>query len=145
MPSANFLSAYSVITIEPSIVIPIEINMPNMTMKLNSLPNISRTNKAKRYEKGIAIPTSIEVLKPKAARTTIITKATEVKTLPCNSVIIWRANSESSLTKSTSTPSGKSSENSRTNFLTSATVSMIFVPSLLVMSIDNDCLPLILE
>ena len=65
-----------------------EMSIPNMTIKLNSLPSTRRTKRAKRYEKGIAIPTNIEVLKPNAAKTTIITNAIEVRTLPCNSEII---------------------------------------------------------
>ena len=51
----------------------------------------------KRYEKGIARPTKKEVLNPRAARTTIMTSATAVNTLPCSSEIISRANPESSL------------------------------------------------
>ena len=87
----------------------------------------------------------MEVLKPSAARTTIITRATEVRTFPCNSEIICKANSESSLTKLTSTPSGKAFDSSSTSFLTSLTVSMMFDPLLFITSMDRDCLPLILE
>ena len=59
-----------------------------MTIKLNSLSKINKTSKANKYEKGIAIPTNIDVLKPKAANTTIITSAIDVRTFPCNSEII---------------------------------------------------------
>ena len=48
IPSANFLSAYSVMTIEPSMVIPIEINIPNITIKLNSLSSTKRTSNANK-------------------------------------------------------------------------------------------------
>ena len=91
------------------------------------------------------MPTSIEVLKPRAAKTTIMTRATEVKTFPCSSEIICRANSESSLTKVISTPSGKAFDSFSTSFLTSLTVSIIFDPLLFITSIERDCLPLILE
>ena len=48
IPSANFLSAYSVTTMEPSIVMPMAISIPNITMKLNSFPRTNRTSSAKR-------------------------------------------------------------------------------------------------
>ena len=124
---------------------PIEISIPNMTIKLNSFPSTRSTKRANRYENGIAIPTSIDVLKPKAAKTTIMTSAIEVRTFPCNSEIIWRANSESSRTKLTSTPSGKLLISSSTISLISVTVSMIFVPIRFFTSTDKDCCPLILE
>ena len=74
-----------------------------------------------------------------------MTSAMEVRTLPCNSDIIWRANSESSRTKFTSTPSGKLSISSSTISLISVTVSMILVPIRFLTSTDKDCCPLILE
>jgi len=48
IPSASFLSAYSVTTMEPSIVMPIEISIPNMTIKLNSLSKIKSTRRANK-------------------------------------------------------------------------------------------------
>ena len=74
-----------------------------------------------------------------------MTNAIEVSTLPCNSEIIWRANSESSRTKFTSIPSGKDLIFSSTICLMSVTVSMMLVPIRFLISIDRDCWPLILE
>ena len=87
----------------------------------------------------------MDVRNPRAASTTIITSATEVNTFPCNSEIICNANSESSLTKLTLTPSGKVFASSSTSFLISLTVSIMLEPLLFITSIESDCCPLILE
>ena len=88
MPSDIFLSAYSVITIAPSISIPIPRSRPIITRKLTSPPAAYNARYVRRKQKGIESPTNIDTLGPKLAIMRIIIKTTAVIILPFSSFTI---------------------------------------------------------
>ena len=96
-PSAIFLSAYSVITIEPSISIPIPSNSPIITRKLTSISRVYKIKYVIKKQNGIERPTSIETLVPILAITRTIIRTTAAIILPLSSLTIKFAYMVSSL------------------------------------------------
>ena len=76
------LSAYSTTTIAPSTSIPTAKIRPNITMFEIVMPMTPSKTKHKRKDVGIENPTSNAARVPSEVKTTIITKATAVKTDP---------------------------------------------------------------
>ena len=90
-PSFIFLSAYSTITIAPSISMPRPNKSPNMTMKLYVKPRKLITMKAKKKENGTANVTSKPDLTPTVAITTTSTRIIAVAILPVRPAFCSRA------------------------------------------------------
>ena len=81
-PSVIFRSAYSTITIAPSISMPSPSNNPKITIKLYVKSNMLITINAKKNENGTASVTSIPERTPTVAITTKSTSAIAVAIFP---------------------------------------------------------------
>ena len=114
------LSAYSTTTIAPSTNMPTARIRPNITIFEIEIPITARKTKHSRKEVGMAKPTRKAGRDPRAAKTTIITRAMAVRTDPSNCLTILSTLRDWSLEVLTSMACCNSTGQSAVCFSTSA-------------------------